>query len=661
MIIHHIMKILVVLLLLCMVTPGLAQAPAGLLQAGKIKLTNLGPQVKDAVIQGSIFTRDENGRNLVYTVVRGVPAHLLGFDVNTGRLITDLPVSKTDGVWDLAVATDGWLYLAGGSGGYLYKHKPGSDKIENLGKVLGTENYLWDLTPGRNGEIFGASYPGCRVFRYHPDNGFSDVGRGPLVKGENYVRGLVYHEAGNKIYAGVGSHAHLIELDVTTGAKRDLLPEQYRNNAFVYNIGLVENLRDGDRIFFTVENAKKTLMYNLNTGRFTSMPDNMHVKTVTREPQKQRVYYSGGGKLFACDFSDTSAQPVALAAIGGNALAATWDAQARLLLLNPDGDLITFDPRSERKTVLPLNVPAQPIGINVTAAGPGGSIWTGGYLAGSNAVYDPATGHTRVFKGLAQSESIGMLGKNLYFGIYPHGRFYVYDTGKPWDMKNGNPGKIGQVAGQDRPFAALGVPDLDKVFWGTVPDYGRNGGALVVYDRKTGVLKSYKDVVTGQSVITLVYSGKLLIGGTSVWGGLGIQPEAPEAKLFVWDPLANTKRAELVPVPGAKAITCLMNGPDGNVWGIAAGTLFIFDPAQGRVTALHTICSDSRNGAVWRSDALLMHPDGKLYGSINGQIFSLDPVSMKPSMLGISGTDLVLDNKGAIYFQRSLDLWKMEP
>ncbi|TZF81432.1 hypothetical protein FW774_17870 [Pedobacter sp. BS3] len=631
------------------------------LQSDKIKLTNLGPQVKDAVIQGSIFAKDDSGKKLVYTVVRGVPAHLLGFDTNDYKLVVDLPVNKTDGSWDLTVSSDGWLYLAGGYGGYLYKHKPGSDKIENVGRALGTESYLWDLTPGKNGEIFGASYPSCRVFRYHPKDGFSDVGKGPLVQGENYVRSLVYHKASDKIYAGIGSHAHLIELDVKTGIKRDILPEEYKRNEFVYNMGLVNNLKGGDCIFFTVENVKKSLIYNLSTRNFTSMPDNMYVKTVTKAPQKQQIYYSGGAKLYSYNLSDATGQPREIMPIGSNALAATWDSENVLVLLNTYGNLIKFDPKTGQKTMVRLNIPAQPIGINVTATGPDGRIWTGGYLAGSNAAYDPATGKTEVYRGLAQSESINRLGKNLYFGIYPHGRFYVYNTEKPWDIEKGNPYKIGQVQGQDRPFAALGIPDLNKVFWGTVPNYGKNGGVLVEYDIKSKQLNSYKDIVAGQSVITLVYANKLVIGGTSVWGGLGILPEALEAKLFIWNPLTNTKETELIPVPGAKAITCLINGPDGNIWGIAAGTLFVFDPVELKVISLHKICHDTRNGVLWRPDALLVHPNGKLYGSIGGQIFSLDPVSMKPTMLNITGTSLALGNNGAIYFQRSLDLWKIEP
>ena len=87
---------------------------------------------------------------------------------------------------------------------------------------------MWDVAAGADGEVFGATYPGCRVVRYRPGEGFSDVGRGPLVKDENYVRTVAYDAATGKVFAGVGSHAHLIELDPKTGEKTELLADQLK-------------------------------------------------------------------------------------------------------------------------------------------------------------------------------------------------------------------------------------------------------------------------------------------------------------------------------------------------------------------------------------------------------------------------------------------------
>src|SRR5690606_39178790 len=146
--------------------------------------------------------------------------------------------------------------------------------------------------------------------------------------------------------------------------------------------------------------------------------------------------------------------------------------------------------------------------------------------------------------------------------------FHVYDTNQPW-ITGTNPKNLGRATGQDRPFGGIGVAAKNKVFFGTVPGYGQNGGELIEFDAgNNDQLTTYGQVVANHSIITLAYQGGKLFGGTSIWGGLGINPVATEAKLFVWDIDGKTKLHEFVPVAGAKAITCLINGNDGNIWGI---------------------------------------------------------------------------------------------
>lgn len=128
---------------------------------------------------GKCFLKDNKGRELVFTVVRGEPAHLLGYDVKSGELILDKELKGADGAWDMAYSSDGYLYIPGASG-FLFRHRPGTQLVENLGLALQGETYVWNLTVGKDGEIFGATYPGCRVFRYHSAEGFSDVGEGAV-------------------------------------------------------------------------------------------------------------------------------------------------------------------------------------------------------------------------------------------------------------------------------------------------------------------------------------------------------------------------------------------------------------------------------------------------------------------------------------------------
>lgn len=629
------------------------------------KFTDLGPQVTATTIQGSVFARTDAGADLVYTVARGQPGHLLGYELPSGKPVLDLPIPKTDGCWNLAVSSDGWLYLPGGEG-HLFRVRPGTDRLEDLGVALAGETIIWDLSAGNDGEIFGGTYPGGRVFRYQPKEGFSDAGRGSIVAGENYVRAVAVHRPSGKVFVGVGSHAHLIELDPKTGAKRELLPEKYRAEEAAYSLGIVPDEKAGDRLLVWVTNVNQTLLYNIKTGVFERTLGTVSVKSAARPVGTRRVYFSDGTNLCTFDLDHTEQAPESLTrCAGANAMRARDD--GHIDALTRSTQVVTFDPATKKSATVALHVPPQPIPLQSITLGPDGRMWMGGYLAGGHAAFDPATGRTELYKGLSQTERMAILGSRIYFGIYPHGRLYVYDTAQPWGMSVGNnPKKIADIPGQSRPIATLAVPELNKIFFGTVPEYGHLGGALVVVDADTNAIKVHEGIVAKQSIVSLVYTGGALVGGTSIWGGLGEPPAEKDAKLFGWDPRTEKKTFEFVPIAGANAITCLVNGPDKNLWGIADGTLFVFDPVKHEVLSrahLFDVHYATEKKFVWRDAFLVAHPSGQIYGVIDSHFFRLDPQTKSAVELRRTpGLELLsMDRDGRLYFREMTHLWRYEP
>lgn len=623
-------------------------------------LRNLGPQIKAAVIQGSTFLTDPSGSGMVYTVVRGNPAHLLGFTIRDKKLIVDLPLPGSDGAWDLAVASDGWLYIPGAKG-VLYRHLPGTQKIEDLGLVLPGQTVLWNLAAGLDGEVFGATYPGCRVFRYHPDSGFTDVGKGPLVPEENYVRSLVYHKGTGKLFAGIGSHADLFELDPVTGNKRSILPADLKRKEFVYSLEILEGLADGDRLLALITGGSFTLVYNIKTGKIEYEIKEMDMKAVSRVGADEKFYYTLKSGLYSRNIGDPNDTPARHADEVGSANAMLVDGK-QLRILNSDAVLIEGDTETFKISKTQLEVPGQPISIQSIMKGPDGRIWSGGYLAGGHAAYDPVTDVTTSYPGLHQTEGMTVKGKDIYFGIYPKGMYYRYDTSKPWDLKKSNPLFLGQIPEQSRSFAVFNEPLSNKIFFGMVPEYGKLGGHLVSYDTATSELKTYGAVSKDQSVVSLAYANKLLWGGTSVSGGLGVRPSTLVAKLFSWDIQKQQVIDELIPVPGANAITTMIVSPDGNIWGMAGGTLFVFDPFDKKVIRTREIYpTRPLTSHVWRDAFLIWHPTGKIYGTGNGQLFRIDPETLNVEQLAKPASLLTMDDSGRLYFQRSADLWQLTP
>ncbi|MBC6491392.1 hypothetical protein BC349_10135 [Flavihumibacter stibioxidans] len=629
-------------------------------QADSSRFTNLGPQLRASMIQGSLFVKDSAGRELLYTVVRGEPAHLLGYELASGKLLLDQPLPGADGAWDMAYSPDGWLYVPGASGS-LFRHRPGSPSVENLGQALQGETYVWSLTTGKNGEIFGATYPGCRVFRYHPKDGFSDAGRGPLVAGENYVRSLAFHEKSGKLYAGVGSHAHLVELDPVTGQKKEILPAKYKNREFVYGLELVTGIKGGDRLMALLNSGQTTIIYNLRTHKVEAELDSIDMKTVLQQPGTPWVYVTSGGKLCRLDISRPTAplQVIGETGASANALALSGDKQVQVLTYK--GVVHRFHPATRVSSQQQLEIPGQPIPIQSIIYGPDDRIWMGGYLAGGHATYDPQTGASQEYKGHDQTEGMAVQGDHIYMGIYPHGKLYALDTRQPWDAKT-NPAYLGSIPGQSRAFAILAVEEKKKVFFGTVPEYGQLGGALIAWDRQANTLDAVVNIVPNQSVVSLAQAGGLLYLGTSISGGLGAQASEKEARLVAWDMDRKQKLMDIAPVPGAMAITALINGPGNTLWGMADGQLFIFDPVKKAVIATRRVHEvPATRGHIWRSAFLGIHPSGTIYGTGANLLFSIDPASLAVTILDKKASLFAMDKQGYIYFKRNTELWRYQP
>ena len=157
---------------------------------------------------------------------------------------------------------------------------------------------------------------------------------------------------------------------------------------------------------------------------------------------------------------------------------------------------------------------------------------------------------------------------------------------------------------------------------------------MVIYNEHTKAFNVHEQPVAQQSVVSLVQHNNVVIGGTTISGGLGIKPSTKEAVLFGWDIAGNKKTFELVPVPGAAAITCLMRGPDNFIWGVADGTLFIFDAEKKSVISTHKLYDyPPFSSHIWRSAAMVIHPSGMIYGTGNNNLFQIDPKTMAVTIL----------------------------
>lgn len=629
--------------------------------------TNLGPQITTVNVLSGAFGKDENGTDVGYATLYGDPAMIAVVDLATYDIkrVVEFPGGSDgpSGFYAIVFASDGNLYLGSNPNGHLYRYRPGAETPEDLGGAWGGCKFVWDMIEGADGKLYLATYPEARTVEYDTKTGkFHDFG--PMVAGEDYVRSIAFDPATGKVYNGIGSHAAMIELDPKTGEKKDILPPEYKEMQFCYSTDVV-----GGKLVVKMSPGFVGWVMDLKTQSIdATLPGISSVHVSPLAPDGKSFYYMMNADLHVYDLEAKTQRKLDVNP-RANAnqfafLTPPGGDHPILMALCKSGYMMKYDPATGKGERGYAKYPRSPVAIQSIILGPDGKIYTSGYLSGGVARYDPITGVSEECSGVGQAEGMTTLGSRIYFGVYPHARISVYDTAQPWDTKAKNPREIftlGDIE-QDRPYGITGVEGANKLFVGTVPGYGLNGGVLAIYDPATDAPPEvHKDLIPNQSIVGLVNTGDKVIGGTSVSGGLGIKPSESEGRLFVWDVKEGKKIYETVPVAGKIAVTGLVVGPDGNVWGLAEGTLFTFDPRTMTVVNHGHKLPVDYSGAthVWRGARMVDGGDGFLYGTVNEMFFRVDVKTKDVKVLG-KGLELIArDATGNLYCARGHDLIKL--
>lgn len=648
---------------------GTAYFDAITLSAGPVPvITDLGVQITNITASYAAFGQDSAGNDLLYVGSNGSPSRLSLFNARTGNFINSFVLPGASAVWGMAVATDNSLYL-GTESGKLFRYVPGATSVTDLGVLIEGETTIWELTAGTDGEIYGGTYPGGKAFKYKFGVGVTPLG-GQIELGEQYVRSIAFDGA-NQLYMGIGAHAHLIRYDINSGGKTNILPSSYDSKEFVYYTNYVNG-----KIFARVtEPYNATLVIDKVTPSQIdqTLMDLSSIGVSKSSPVDNKVYYTRGWSLFSYDLTTKLESSQALMDVGGKMIGSTFLALNEqeypgysLVAALEQNKILKYNLQTGYSEIINIEVPEVSTEIRSIERGPDGNIYSIGFLQGGMGVYNTKTGGQTEYKGVGQAEDIATACNSMYFGIYPKAIIQQYDTTNPWSPSgsppNPNPLPSLNAPNQDRPFAILPVPALNKLFVGTVPGYGKLGGALTSYDLVTGNWITPPQQFSNLSVISLAYKNNKLFIGTSVWGGLGKTPEATEAKLFVRD--TTTNQTTEFPVGGKRAITDLIVGPDNKIWGLAEGTLFKFDLSSSTITYtqdLFPVSYSSVTWNIWRDAKMVVNPDGFVYATIGGKMYRINPNDMSTKTLVSSGAYLLTqDFEGDLYYMSGVNMYKYD-
>lgn len=618
----------------------------------------------------------EGRKPVAYYTVAGRPAvfHVVGLEDN--RLLETHELPHAARSWGHVIAPDGTVYVGGvaqeGSteeSAHLYRYLPEEKRVEDLGPGLRGQKFIWALAAADDGRIYGGTWEGGHVFEYNPVTGkTTDLGR--IDPSEDYVRSIAWHDG--YVYAGTGArNGRVWRFDPDSGEKERIeipVREEYADDfdrvRSAYHLAVA-----GDHLFAFFNGPQVMLVYDLEERRWWDQLYKVTSGPVTGVfSEEENVFYYAGRQdsLWAIDLetrTETKVMRYRGAFRGGSFVQIEGMPGKTLATVFANGAIGLLNPESRISRTLESRAEGQQTDIHALESGPGGAIYVSGYMGSSAAAFDPATRQTRVFP-IGQAEGMVSLGDSLFYGVYPKARIYrqypLSDDIQPRLLLD-----IGHR--QDRPFAM--ISGKDRVFIGTIPDYGEHGGALTVLtlDAEGGIDSVvYPQVVAEQSIVGLAYheDSERLFGSTSIHGGLGVAPKATAAKLFVWDVMAGKKVKEFSPplsgVTSPGMIGGLSVGPDGLIWGAANGAVFALDPETLEVVKQRNIYPNVSSYGRWRPIYLRWGDDGLLYTNLAENLIVIDPATLEYLSLGEKSGLMALGSDGNVYFANG-PLLKMIP
>lgn len=584
---------------------------------------DLGVPVREAIVWGAYVGPGKTGKMDTIYLSFGqykAPLFLLAVHPDTGKMKQfDGPLSSEMGSWGFTIDHQNRIYLGSYYNAHLLRFDPKTEEWEDLGRPGGeTESFICKITTGKDGKIWGGTFPSAKLFSYDPGTGvIQNYGR--MDSDQFYC----YPTAGEDglIYCAIQfEKMDIVVFNPEIQTKTSLIPTEGRKPGRVSLIkgknGKVYTQFSNSEQWFRIERGEKLIEVPKSDIPFpqTGLPD---------------------GRQFSV-------------------------LDNRILRIE--------NPVTQEEKKIPLQHEAAGSYIFVLSTGPDGKIYGSSMLPLRLFVYDPlAQTHNNLGRASYANGEIYSMGSHegkLYVCSYPEARLSVYDPKKPLkfgDQEDSNPKDLGPIGEkQYRPRTLMAGPH-GRVYIGSYPDYGNLGGALSVYDPKKNEKRVYRHIVQNQSIASLAYIEKfdLIAGGSSIRGGTGTHAIEKEARLILWDPKEEKKVFEMIPVPEARTILSLAGTLDGMLYGITDNEkVFVFDSERREIKKVFNLGLKEP-----REISLQLGPDLKLYGLAREAIFSIDPKNDRVSLVANPSSPIhsgmaILNHK--IYFGSGANLWEFE-
>lgn len=617
-------------------------------------VTNLGPQLTNINVSTATFGTTSNGEPLMLSLLQGLPGTLAVTNLYTKELVDVEALPDTTTGWSIEQGASGLYYIGTTPNELLYKYDVNSKKLTKLGKATTKNNtVIWDLDYSSSTKaVYGVTSNEGKAFKYEEGKGFYDYGT--IVSGKKDAKSVAY-ASNNTLFAGIGSPVDLIAFDLNSKKKQSILPSQYKGEKSIQSLDVVDNL-----LFVKVNPTAKILYFDVNSKKY--LGEFPASSFGVSEKHDNVVYYGYENSIYSFNLSTKERKEIIKGKVpstvtsfsllnegsNGYTLVGKLGNNERYFTYNFDSQVFQHDL---------MALPAQPIELHHIGADNSGNIYSSGFLNGSLAVYSPSTNKTATKGTTGQVEGSAAINGKMYLGVYPQAKIIEYQP------QNDQKTEILNLKnyGQDRPTAVINVPGTNKLYIGTTPRSGYEGGALAILDVGNNKTTVKNKLIPNQSIVSLAYSknqGKVY-GGTSIFGQPNVDPAKTNAVLFTV-PANNPNAAPVqlkMPFKNIRFYSAITVANNGVVWGLADEILYAYDPSKGVIFSrkiVNDVSGHAPNGS------LIIGKDGYLYGAVEGTLFKVNPNNKKLVILRSKKDvkQVIQDSNGTIYFHDGARLWK---
>jgi outer membrane protein assembly factor BamB len=597
---------------LCLGLSLLAVSPLPLISscdaaATPLVFENLGQPVRlPTAIQ--FVTKDAQNRYIAWgSVLDDERRALVGVRAESGELVTvDLSSFGKSNANLLFKQNENTIVIYAGNPGRFFKYEIASDKLTPLGEVSKATYWMGaGFAVAPNGKIYVGTYPGAGVSVFDPAT--ETVEHWTMTSDPKQAYVIIPAAADDgAVYFPVGlHHPELWSYSPATGQKKQILPASLQKGSGTCRVWTAD---DGQ-----VYGQK-------GSTTFLCKPDGVVIGPA--KGPREEVADIRIGDQFAREI----------------------DGQGRLVL---------EDKTTKKKKYVPTKYQSRAITLYSIGDELSGKIYGSSLKPGHTFSYDTATGQTHdlgvITGGRIQVYDQLAHGGGLFLSSYVGSYYDYYVPSQP--LSETNPRRIGRAGqGQERPLQMIVGPD-GEIYSSNMPTKGELGGALTRIDPQTFALKTWRNIIPSQSIMSLAPVPELnaLFLTSSIAGGTSSIITEKEAFVALWDIKSEKIVFKTQPIAGAKTYSQAVRTRNGIIYGFADEKYYAFDPAQLKVVFTSALPEAKRTPLL--ADAPVGEA-GLIYGvnRDNGAIFAINPADHS---LKIIGQDKTLQNTHSISVTRS--------